>query len=167
MRQGVRAGFAAAVVFLAACSTPSRKKPEPVPRHLVLVSIDTLRADRLGCYGSTDVATPNLDRLAREGALALDASAHVGLTRPSHASLFSGLFPSAHRIRDNVSPALVPEVPTLASVLKGAGFRTAGFVSSIVLSRQSGLDRGFDVYSDRFEADSDDARFLNTIQKRG
>jgi choline-sulfatase len=167
MRQGIRAGLAAATAILAACSSRPDKKPELSPRHLVLVTIDTLRADRVGCYGSAEVATPNLDRLAREGALGPDVSAHVPLTRPSHVSLFTGLFPSAHGIRDNVSPALVPEVPTLASILKGAGFRTGGFVSSIVLSRQSGLDRGFDLYSDRFQADSDDARFLNTIQKRG
>ena len=138
-----------------------------VARHLVLVTIDTLRADRLGCYGSADVATPHLDRVAREGALAAQATAQVPLTRPSHVSLFTGLLPSGHGIRDNVSPGLVPQVPTLASTLKQAGFQTGGFVSSIVLSRQSGLDRGFDLYSDRFQADGDDTRFLNTIQKRG
>jgi choline-sulfatase len=138
-----------------------------VARHLVLVTIDTLRADRLGCYGSADVATPHLDRVAREGALAAQATAHVPLTRPSHVSLFTGLLPSGHGIRDNVSPGLVPQVPTLASTLKQAGFQTGGFVSSIVLSRQSGLDRGFDQYADQFEADTDDTRFLNTIQRRG
>jgi len=133
----------------------------------VLVTIDTLRADRLGVYGARDVATPVLDRIAREGALAPEAMAHVPLTRPSHLSLFSGLLPSEHGIRDNVSPAVPPDVPLLAAILKGAGFRTAGIVSSIVLSKQSGLSRGFDLYSDRFEADGDDARFLNTLQKRG
>jgi choline-sulfatase len=158
---------AGGLLLSAACSRPHGEARPAVARHLVLVTIDTLRADRLGCYGSKDVATPNLDRVAREGAIVPEAAAHVPLTRPSHVSLFTGLFPSAHGIRDNVSPALVPEVPTLASILKGAGFRTGGFVSSIVLSRQSGLDRGFDLYSDRFEADTDDARFLNTIQKRG
>jgi arylsulfatase A-like enzyme/tetratricopeptide (TPR) repeat protein len=164
MRRRGRRGFAAAALALSACSAP---KPPATARHLVLVTIDTLRADRLGCYGSADVATPNLDRLARQGALASEATAHVPLTRPSHVSLFSGLLPSGHGIRDNVSPALVPQVPTLASILKQAGFRTGGFVSSIVLSRQSGLDRGFDQYSDQFEADTDDTRFLNTIQRRG
>jgi arylsulfatase A-like enzyme/tetratricopeptide (TPR) repeat protein len=99
--------------------------------------------------------------------MAPQAMAHVPLTRPSHVSLFTGLLPSQHGIRDNVSPSLVPHVPALAPILKGAGFRTAGFVSSIVLSRQSGLDRGFDVYSDRFQAEGDDVRFLNTLQKRG
>jgi arylsulfatase A-like enzyme len=155
----------AAVALTGACA----REPQPprAARHLVVVTIDTLRADRLGCYGSTTVATPHLDRIAREGALAPDASAHVPLTRPSHVSLFTGLLPAAHGIRDNVSPALDAAVPTLADTLLAAGFRTGAFVSSIVLSRQSGLQRGFDTYSDAFDAGADDARFLNTIQKRG
>jgi arylsulfatase A-like enzyme/Flp pilus assembly protein TadD len=134
---------------------------------LVLVTIDTLRADRLGTYGNATVATPNMDRLAREGAVALHASVQVPLTRPSHVSLLSGLYPAEHGIRDNVSPPLGPGVPVLAEILHQRGFRTGAFVSSIVLSKQSGLGRGFDTYSDRFEIGDDDARFLNTIQKRG
>jgi arylsulfatase A-like enzyme/Tfp pilus assembly protein PilF len=133
----------------------------------VLVTIDTLRADRLACYGSRTVETPALDRIAREGALAQHASVHVPLTRPSHVTIFTGLYPAEHGIRDNVSPALEASVPTLGRLLKDAGFRTAGFVSSIVVSSQSGLSRGFDLYSDTFDVGRDDARFLNTIQKRG
>lgn len=159
-------GIAAALVVLAGCTSPSGR-PSPInARHLTIVTIDTLRADRLGCYGG-DVVTPHLDAIAREGAMAPQATAHVALTRPSHVSLFTGLLPPQHGIRDNVSPSLPPQVPTLAPILRAAGFRTAAFVSSIVLSRQSGLDRGFEHYSDRFEADADDARFLNTLQKRG
>ena len=146
---------------------PAGEATKAAPRHLVLVTIDTLRADRLGCYGSRDVATPWIDRLAQEGALASQAVVHVPLTRPSHVSLFSGLYPAEHGIRDNVSPSLGSEIPTLAGTLKAAGFRTAAFVSSIVVGAQSGLNRGFDTYSDRFELDGDDARFLNTIQRRG
>jgi len=139
----------------------------PLPDHVLIVTIDTLRADRLGCYGAADVATPNIDRLAREGGMAADALVHVPLTRPSHVSIFTGLYPSQHGIRDNISPPLAADVPTLASVFKAAGFRTSGFVSSIVLSAQSGLARGFDDYSDRFDAGADDARFLDTLQRRG
>ena len=133
----------------------------------MLITIDTLRADRLGAYGSRTVETPHLDALAKGGALALDASVQVPLTRPSHVTLMTGLYPAEHGIRDNVSPALAPEVPTLAERLKASGFQTAAFVSSVVLSRQSGLARGFDEYSDAFDIEADDARFLNTIQKRG
>src|SRR6266571_3746309 len=160
-----RARLAVLALLGAACG----RSPEarPTPRHLVLVTIDTLRADRLGCYGSTSVATPNLDRLAREGALAEDATVHVPLTRPSHVTIFTGLYPAEHGVRDNVSPSLAPAVPVLAEVLQKSGFATAAFVSSIVVSRQSGLARGFETYSDRFQVEADDARFLDQIQRRG
>jgi choline-sulfatase len=150
-----------------------RKMPPPVsapPRHVLIVTIDTLRADRLGCYGNRDVATPNMDRLAREGAMALEASVPAPLTRPSHVSIFTGLYPAQHGIRDNLSSALAADVPTLAEAFKADGFQTAGFVSSIVLSAQSGLGRGFDQFSDRFDlgADAaDEARFLDILEKRG
>ena len=157
---------AAAVGLVAlACRRPAA--PPPTARHLVLVTIDTLRADRLGCYGNASVSTPHLDGLARQGALAEDATVHVPLTRPSHVSIFTGLYPAEHGVRDNVSPALGAEVPLLAEVLQKAGFATAAFVSSIVVSRQSGLARGFETYSDRFLVEADDARFLDQIQKRG
>jgi arylsulfatase A-like enzyme/Tfp pilus assembly protein PilF len=135
-----------------------------VPRHVLIVTVDTLRADRLGCYGSRDVATPNFDRVAREGALALDADVQAPITRPSHVSIFTGLYPAQHGIRDNISRALAADVPTMAEAFKSAGFETAGFVSSIVLAR------GFDEFSDRFDlgADApDEARFLDILEKRG
>lgn len=166
----------AAVVLLAlltamtglGCARRDHPSPaSPAARNLVLVTIDTLRADRLGCYGSATVATPNLDRLAREGAMAPQASVHVSLTRPSHVSLLTGLLPAEHGVRDNVSPSLSPGVTTLAESLQAAGFRTGGFVSSIVLSAQSGLGRGFQTFDDRFEGEGSDVRFLNTIQRRG
>jgi arylsulfatase A-like enzyme/Flp pilus assembly protein TadD len=157
------AWLALAALAGAACRGPA----QPVPQDLVLVTLDTLRADRLGVYGSQDVETPALDRIAREGAMAPEAMVHVALTRPSHVSILTGLLPYEHGIRDNVSPGLSPEIPTLASLLQGEGFRTGAFVSSIVLSKQSGLDRDFDTYSDRFESDGSDAQFLNTLQKRG
>ncbi len=156
--------FGVALGLLGCQRTPS---PPAQARHVVLVTIDTLRADRLGCYGARDVATPRLDRLASEGALAVEASAHVPLTRPSHVSLFTGLLPTEHGIRDNVSPAVVPRVPLLAERFREAAFATGAFVSSVVLESQSGLDRGFDVYSDRFEGQGGDAQFLSTVQRKG
>lgn len=140
--------------------------PPPAARNVVLVTIDTLRADRLGCYGGR-VATPHLDAIAAQGAMAPEATSHVPLTRPSHVTLFTGMLPWQHGIRDNVSPAVVPDVPLLAETFKRAGFATAGFVSSIVLASESGLDRGFDRYSDEFPGARGDAQFLNTVQKRG
>ena len=159
-----------AVTWLSSsCGGSVAHKPaqRDLPRHLLLVTIDTLRADRLGSYGNRDIETPALDRLAREGALALDATVHSPLTRPSHTSLLTGLLPTQHEIRDNISHTLPESVVLLPEILRTAGYRTGGFVSSIVLSAQSGLNRGFEVYSDRFRAERDDARFLNTIQRRG
>jgi choline-sulfatase len=154
-------------LLVSGCARETHPPAPAAARNLVIVTIDTLRADRLGCYGNRGVATPRLDHIAAGGALFEQATVHVPLTRPSHASIFTGLLPAEHGLRDNVSPSLAPEVPTLAPMLKAAGFRTGAFVSSIVLSRQSGLHRGFDEYADRFEVDGDDARFLNTIQRPG
>lgn len=162
----MRTRLAAAAAALATFACQRAPEAPRAARHVVLVTIDTLRADRLGCYGS-DVATPNLDRIAAQGAMALQATSHVPLTRPSHVSLFTGRLPFQNGIRDNVSPAVVPDPPLLAETFKKAGFATAGFVSSVVLASESGLDRGFDVYSDRFEGARGDAQFLNTVQKRG
>jgi arylsulfatase A-like enzyme/Flp pilus assembly protein TadD len=133
----------------------------------VIVTIDTLRADRVGAYGYKEASTPHLDALARDGAMAPEASAHVPLTRPSHVTLFTGRLPPETGIRDNISPAVVPGVPVLAEVLKKAGFATAAFVSSIVLDSSSGLDRGFDVYDDAIAGSKGGAEFLNTLQRRG
>jgi arylsulfatase A-like enzyme/Flp pilus assembly protein TadD len=159
--------FVAIVLSLIGCSRVDTPSARPVAKSILLITIDTLRADRLGVYGATNVDTPNIDRLALEGAWARNSTVHVALTRPSHISMFTGRYPAAHGIRDNVAPALAPDVPLLAEMFQREGFATAAFVSSVVLTRQSGLARGFDHYSDRFEIGEDDARFLNTIQKSG
>jgi choline-sulfatase len=162
-----RNGFLALVLTAAACGRQDSPAVPEVAQNVVLITIDTLRADRVGVYGATNVETPNLDRLAREGAFARHATAHVPLTRPSHVSIFTGLYPAEHGIRDNVSPALAADIPVMAERFKAGGHATGAFVASVVLTRQSGLARGFDHYSDRFELGEDDARFLNTIQKPG
>lgn len=160
MHRTVPIAFAAALV-LGGC----RDEP-PVARHVVLVTLDTLRADHVGAYGG-DVATPHLDSLAAAGALVEQATAHSPLTRPSHISLMTGLLPTRTGVRDNVSPAVVPQVPLLAEVLADAGFHTAAFLSSVVLAGESGLARGFQLYDDEFDADPNDPRFLTTAQKPG
>lgn len=163
----VAAGVAATVA--AACGRPAAPPTAiATPKHLVLVTIDTLRADRLGAYGNTTIPTPNFDRLAREGVRALDASTHVPITRPSHTSLFTGRYPAEHGVRDNISLPLAADVPTLAEALKGQGFATAAFVSSFVLASSSGLDRGFDHYDDAVDGPSkDEAATLSQAQRRG
>lgn len=143
----------------------------------MLVTLDTLRADHLGVYGG-DVQTPHLDALAAGGAWVAEASTHVPLTRPAHVAMMSGLLPHRTGIRDNISPVPIPQVPLLAEVLAGAGFRTAAFVSAAVVGRASGLDRGFEVFGDDLDGDLDgdfdhalnDATgpvFLGQAQRRG
>jgi len=162
-----------AVVALIAAVGCGTRTPAPAPaatpRHLVIVTIDTLRADRLGAYGSTTVPTPHFDRIAREGVRALDATTHVPITRPSHATLFTARYPAEHGVRDNISLPLAKDVPTLAEALHAQGFATAAFVSTFVLSSPSGLDRGFDHYDDAFEVpqSNEEAVFLSTVQRRG
>jgi choline-sulfatase len=153
-----QACLAAALLFAAACSgskeTPAPQAPAR-PSAVLLVTIDTLRADRIGIYGAKNVETPNIDRLAREGAWAPQADVHVPLTRPSHVSIFTGRYPVEHGVRDNVSPPLAADVPVLAEQFQRAGWPTAAFLASTVLDRQSGLARGFDLYSDRFDGGAD------------
>jgi arylsulfatase A-like enzyme/Flp pilus assembly protein TadD len=150
------------LILQAACR---REAPPPI-ESLVLVTIDTLRADRVGIYGG-DVETPNMDRIAREGAFAENAFAQVPLTRPSHLSMFTGRYPFQHGVRQNVSPRFEVDMPLLAEILHQQGFRTAGFVSSLVVSSESGLDRGFETFSDDFEEHGDSALFLDSVQRRG
>ncbi|HSB60968.1 MAG TPA: sulfatase, partial [Vicinamibacteria bacterium] len=115
---------------------------------VVIVSIDTLRADHLPVYGYAAGATPRLDALAREAVVFEDAYSHSPLTLPSHVSLFTGLLPLHHGVRDNIGFRLKPEAPTLASRLKAAGWRTGGAVSAFVLRGETGIGRGFEFYED-------------------
>src|SRR5262245_59405713 len=98
--------------------------------NVVLVTIDTLRADRLGCYGYPQVETPNLDALAQRGALFENAIAQAPLTAPSHASIMTGLYPTRHKVRDTGGFVLSPEFPTLATILRQQGWDTAAFVGA-------------------------------------
>lgn len=118
------------------------------PPHLLIVTLDTTRADRLSVYGSASIATPALERLASDGAVFENASTVAPLTLTSHVSLFTGLYPPHHGVRDNADAPLAPSYPTLAAILRARGWRTAAFVSSVVLGRDRGLARGFDVYDD-------------------
>lgn len=132
------------IAALAAC----RRAPAPESLSVVLVTLDTTRADRIGAYGGRAVPTPRLDGIAREGTLALDASSQVPLTLPSHATILTGRYPDAHGVRHNGVYRLRAEEETLAEHLKAAGFETAAFVGSYVLERGFGTEQGFDTYDD-------------------
>ncbi len=116
--------------------------------NVVLVTIDTLRADHVGTYGAPSGSTPVLDDLAAEGLRFENAITPVPLTRPAHASLLTGLYPPEHGIRDNLPAKLDSSIPTLATRTKAAGYHTAAFVGSFLLGRGSGFEAGFDVFGD-------------------
>jgi arylsulfatase A-like enzyme/Flp pilus assembly protein TadD len=146
-------------VFLAACAS---KAPQEIT-HVVLISIDTCRADHLGSYGYTAGTTPHIDELAQESVLFENVLSPVPITLPAHSSLMTGTIPLHHGVRDNGTYRLHDSAVTLAEVLKDNGFQTAGVIGGFVLSSHFGLDQGFDVFDDDFE---DVERDL-TIERRG
>ncbi len=121
--------------------------------NVILVTIDTLRADRLSSYGSELVSTPHMDRLAREGVRFSNAATAVPFTLPAHCSIMTGTYPPFHGVRENVGYSLDETLPTLAEVLSRGGWDTAGFVSAFVLDSRWGIGRGFDRYRDDFQLD--------------
>jgi arylsulfatase A-like enzyme/Tfp pilus assembly protein PilF len=141
--------------------------PRTAPLNLVVITLDTTRADHLGAYGSTDVETPHLDQLAREGVLFEQAMSTAPLTLPAHASMFTGRFPPEHGARDNGGFFLNPEQTTLAEVLKAEGFRTGAFIAAFVLDSKWGLDQGFDTYFDDFDTADRRGGSSASIQRPG
>jgi arylsulfatase A-like enzyme/Tfp pilus assembly protein PilF len=183
-RRPARLAVAAAVILIAAAAAgvvlwqrgPARtgsgvelgELPSGVARdrlNLVVVTLDTTRADRIGAYGFKDIETPAFDRLAREGVLFEQAVSVAPLTLPAHASMFTGKFPPEHGIRDNGGFFLGAEQETLAEVLASRGYRTGGFVSAFVLDGKWGIDQGFDTYFDDFDLSQAKQVSLGAIQR--
>lgn len=133
---------------------------------VVLISIDTLRADHLALYGYKGGRTPNIDALGREGIVFDDVSSQVPLTLPAHASMFTGLLPPRHEVRDNIGFVLKPAHLTLAERFKSAGFATGGAVSAYVLRSQTGIARGFEVYDDALTIEGG-SESLGSLQRDG
>jgi arylsulfatase A-like enzyme/Tfp pilus assembly protein PilF len=149
MRLALRVAFV--VVALAGCTGHAPKAgTAPLEPHpsILLISIDTTRADRLGCYGDPRGATPNLDRWAAAGVVFDNAVTPAPITLPAHTSLLTGLLPMHHGVRDNGIYRVPGDVPTLAATLTQAGYQTAAVVGSTILDRQYGLNRGFQRYDD-------------------
>lgn len=142
------AAWALAGPWLTPLLRERRLRSAPRPLDVVLITLDTLRADRLGCYGNRDVATPHLDSLATHGVRFSNTYSHVPLTCPSHASLLTGLIPVRHGVHDNGGFVLGDKPTTLPEVFVDAGYRTGAFVSAFVLDRRFGLGRGFATYED-------------------
>ena len=142
----------AAYILIAAsfCLGPSAALGAAARPNLLLVTIDTLRPDRLSCYGSPYVKTPNLDAVAARGALFTRAFAHNPMTLPSHVNILLGLTTLYHGVHENANSRVRPELLTLAEHLKSAGYATAAFVGAFPLDSRFGLTQGFDVYDDSY-----------------
>ena len=123
----------------------------PSDLNVIVVTLDTTRADKLGCYGDPSRATPNLDRLATEGVLFEQAIAPTPLTLPAHSTIFTGTTPLRHGVRDNGGYTLEPNAETLAETLESHGYATGAFVGAYVLDSRWGLNQGFDRYFDNFD----------------
>lgn len=121
------------------------------PGNVILISIDTCRADYLSCYGHQRITTPNLDKLAKHALLFENVISPVPITLPAHGSMLTGLIPPSHGARDNIGYQLSPSNLTLAEIMQSNGFSTGGVISSFVLDSDFGLDQGFDTYDDEFD----------------
>ena len=122
--------------------------------RVVLISIDTLRADHLGLYGYPADVSPHIDRLADRSVVFNHAVASNSITLPSHATLLTGTRPTRHGVHDNTTFHLEESHQTLAEHLRERGFRTAAIVGSLALAERFGLDQGFDSYDDDLDAGS-------------
>ncbi|MCU1231970.1 MAG: hypothetical protein JWO97_4854 [Acidobacteria bacterium] len=147
----MRRGLLLVVALLAACAKPEAPAPPPAARpDIILVTIDTLRADSVGFAGNTRVKTPFLDRLASQGIVFTNAHAHNVVTLPSHVNILTGLYPYQHGVRDNAGFTLDPKHATVAKLLHDAGYATGAFVGAFPLDARFGLNQGFDVYDDNY-----------------
>jgi choline-sulfatase len=154
----------AAALLAAACGSPRAVERPPAPPRpsILLVTLDTTRADAVGPEAKT--GTPAFDAVAARGLRFRRAYAAVPETLPSHASMLTGLLPAGHGVRQNARP-LAPGVPLLAERLKSAGYSTAAFVSAFVLARRFGLARGFDVYDDALPAGGAERASADTAER--
>lgn len=149
-----------AISILAICACERAQKQDGAASpNIVVITVDTLRADRLGCYGFERAQTPNIDRLAKEGVRVERSIAAAPLTLPTHTSIFTGLEPPAHGVRDNGIYRVPDEVLTLAERLGAEGYRTQAFVSAMVLHRRYNLSQGFDGYDDELWSEEDPKAF--------
>jgi arylsulfatase A-like enzyme/Tfp pilus assembly protein PilF len=144
--QALRYLFFTLTIFVLRCSPVEAKDN----LNLLLITIDTLRADHLGCYGYKGVETPNIDKLAEKGTRFVNTYAQVPFTLPSHASLFTSTYPMWNGVRDSAGPPLPEESLTLAEVLKQNGYATAAFTAAFVVDSFFQLNQGFDTYFDNF-----------------
>ena len=154
------------IFLLAACAASAQTLPKP-PLNVVLITIDTLRPDHLGCYGYKSIKTPNIDALAADGTRFERAFSVVPVTLPSHTSMLTGTYPMLNGMHDFSGNKLNPQQPTLASVLKQAGYQTGAVIAAAVLDSRFGLNQGFDFYYDHFDFNRLDEANLDEMKRPG
>ena len=128
-------------------------------RHIILISIDTCRADHLSCYNYSSKTSPHIDALAAEGVLFNQAISPVPLTFPAHCSMLTGTIPPYHKVRDNNNYVLNNSNLTIAEILKKNGFTTGAIVGAVILDSQFGLNQGFDTYDDHITDQKNESKF--------
>jgi arylsulfatase A-like enzyme/thioredoxin-like negative regulator of GroEL len=161
-----RAARGLALLLGLVAGTSAACRPAQAPQRVVLVTIDTLRADHVGCYGAETAHTPALDALAARGARFETVISPAPLTLPSHTTLLTALDPPEHGVRHNGIFRLDDGVPTLAEAASAAGLHTAAFVGAFVLHHRFGLARGFETYDDRTDRDSTEGGILKGFAER-
>lgn len=142
---------------------PAKSQPRP---NVILITIDTLRADHVGCYGAQSVKTPTLDGLAHDGIVFERAISQVPLTWPSHAVILTGTYPFQNGVQDFTGQPLAPQFRSVAQAFKQAGYATGAVVSAFVLDRSWGLSRGFDFYDDAFSAETFQKKDIGLVDRR-
>ena len=160
---GLAVVAAAAVSCTPPAEPPAAKDP---PLNVLVITLDTIRTDRLGAYGNERVATPFVDGLAARGVAFDRCAAPAPLTLPSHTSLLTGTYPVYHGVRDNGSGVVPAELETMAELFAGAGYRTGGFVGAYVLAARWGLDQGFQTYLEPASGYDPDLASFAEIQRR-
>jgi choline-sulfatase len=183
LRRGSTLSFVVLITLILPCSAIAQgaaPKPAPVIRQtrsattrpnanrpsVILITIDTLRADHVGCYGAQTVKTPTLDALAHDGVVFERAISQVPLTWPSHAVILTGTYPFQNGVQDFTGEPLAPQFRTVSQAFQQAGYATGAVVSAFVLDRSWGLARGFDYYDDAFSAATFEKKETGLVDRR-
>src|SRR5436309_4129869 len=163
----MRAPLLISLTLAAACAR-ALPSPEFPGAPVILISVDTLRADHLPAYGYSEVETPNIDTLQRDSMLFENAYSHCPLTLPSHLSMLTGLLPAEHGVRSNLGYRFDGNAhKTLARILRAHGYATGAAVSAYVLRGATGIDDSLDFFDDSVGADVEWTRDLSLLQRPG